>query len=80
MNGSTVRRISSLAFVACVSVAGLAFSEIGQARTRIEVDPAAEQIRFVVGGVHIAHLVSTGLIVTGDISFDGHLIDRMTDR
>lgn len=79
MNGSTVRRISSLAFVACVSVAGLAFSETGQARTRIEVDEANKQIRLVVDGVSIAQFVSTGLIVTGDISFDGHLTDRMTD-
>lgn len=75
----TVRVACWVALMAGVSVAVPALAE-PSATTRIEVDPAAEQIRFVVGGVHVAYLVSTGLIVTGDVSFDGHLTDRKSDR
>ena len=48
--------------------------------TRIEIDQAGEAIYFIVGGVPVGRLVSAGLVVIGDISFDGQLTDRDAAR
>lgn len=79
MPGQTALKVACTALLGCAVSAWPALAEPSQ-RTRIEVDQKAKAIHFIVDGVPVARLVSTGLIVSGDISFDGQLTDRKIDR
>lgn len=48
--------------------------------TRVETDDAQKQIRFIIDHKVVAVLVSTGLIVEGDVRFTGSMVDQDTSR